>query len=99
MKKQFTVNEIIVFICAGVTLLLNTVAYFFLPDKIATQLTFSGAPRNTSTLFYLVALVFLVAASAIMTVFSEKKQRFFAISLILTVINIICVVINLFFIK
>lgn len=93
--EKLSVFDIAAIICAAVTILLNTIAYFFLPNTIVTQISFSSSGNHTSTLLYMILITVIISVSAAMTVFTEKKSKWIFIASILTVINIVLIIINL----
>ena len=86
--------------CTASTIILNTVSYFFLPAKMVTQISFSGSGNRLSTVVYLLLSALIVALSAAMIFYAdkfqpEKKTKWFAVNLIMTIVNIFAVVYNL----
>ncbi|HAN21900.1 MAG: hypothetical protein A2Y15_06160 [Clostridiales bacterium GWF2_36_10] len=92
-QNKLKIIKISVISIAVITVIINTISYFFLPDTIVTQLFSSG--KRTSTLTYLLIIPVMVAVSSVMTVFSDKKTKWFFISVVLSVMNVIFIIINL----
>ncbi|PKM62610.1 MAG: hypothetical protein CVU97_04450 [Firmicutes bacterium HGW-Firmicutes-21] len=82
-------------ICATVTVVLNTVAYFFLPESIITQPSLSGIGRHTSTLLYLIGAAGLVLLPAGITVFTDGKNKWAAPTVVLASVNAVFIAYNL----
>lgn len=79
---------------AAFTVLVNAAAYFFLPPKIKTGL-FSGG-NTVDTPLYLALAAALTALSAAAGLFLAKKnKKYFLLTGILTVFNLICLAVNL----
>jgi len=94
-RKKFTALDIVAIICAGITVIINLVAYFNLPDTMVTQISFSGTGNYNSTLLYLLLLTVLILFCAGMTVFTKNKTRWAILTPVLTLINIVCITLNL----
>lgn len=83
----------------AITIVLNIAAYFYLPQKIITQIGFTAA-GNLSSVVYLLMSAFIVAVSAGMIVFSEKYQpakraKWIAANIVITILNIVIIIYNL----
>lgn len=91
--KHFTLPAM-----AVVTLLINIIAYKYLPDHVALQISFSGELRN-----FVPKIVFVFASPAVLMLLyyvnnskePGRKFKFIFISLIIFVINIIFIYLNL----
>ena len=96
MKNSKTINALLIAITA-VTVILNIAMYFFLPDKIATQITFSGKPSNTmSTALYLVLSPLIIGLASGMGICrNDKKIKYFVIGCVLFAANIAVILYNM----
>jgi uncharacterized membrane protein YidH (DUF202 family) len=97
-------HSVISILLAVFTFIINVISFFLLPDKIITQITFTGSSRNTSTILYLVLLSVLTSAAAGMSIYSEKnlaekQPKWLTISIILTILNMAVIIYNLYSIK
>lgn len=84
----------------AVTIVLNVVSYFFLPEEIITQIGFTMKGNSLSTLGYLILTTLIVALSSGMIIFSDKyqpakKAKWFAANIVITLLNIVIVIYNL----
>jgi hypothetical protein len=86
--------------CSAFTVILNIVSYFFLPDKIVTQIAISGTGNRLSTIVFLLLSAAITILSAAMIFFSDKHQpqkkaKWFSANLIITALNAFVVIYNL----
>ena len=81
----------------AVTIILNLVMYFVLPDKMVTRITFDGSASNyMRTPLYLMVSAAIIGLSAGMGVFfADKKTKYFIITCILFAANIAALAVNL----
>ena len=86
---------IIALVCAAFTIIVNTAAYFFLPDSIVTQITISEG-RHSSTLLYLIGASLFTVTAAVMAIYSNNKKKWMAVTIVLTLINIAVLLSNLY---
>lgn len=99
MKKNKTICALLT--AAAATVIFNTAAYFFLPDKIATQITFNGtAPNRTNTLLYLIASASVILLSAGTGIFFDGKNKnkttkYLIVTFILFTANAAVIIFNL----
>jgi uncharacterized membrane protein len=96
MKNSKTINALLIAITA-VTVILNIVMYFFLPGKIATQITFSGKPSNNmSTVLYLVLSSLMIGLASGMGIYNDvKKIKYLVIGCVLFAANIAVILYNM----
>lgn len=96
MKNSKTINALLIAITAA-TVILNIAMYFFLPGKIATQITFSGKPSNTmNTALYLVLAPLIIGLASGMGIYSnDKKIKYFVIGCVLFAANIAVILYNM----
>ncbi|GEM_PF-3767506 len=85
-------------ICA-ITLILNSVAYFFLPGQVGIQVNGGGVSNSAPKLIYL-TVSFLVIA--LLCYFGSKpvgyrKNQYTGIAIFLSIMNVLTIILNLIF--
>lgn len=100
--KNFNLKANIIQMTACIsTLIINLIAYSFLPDKVGIQINSSGVSNSAPKLLYLF-ISFLV-----ITLFSylgskpigSKKNQYTAIAIFLSLLNVLTIILNIMFLK
>jgi hypothetical protein len=97
MDKNNKSLNIILILLATVTVVFNIVMFFFLPDSVATKISFEGkAVQYMNTTLYLILSAGLIALSAATGIFlADKKTKYIVVTAILFAANIAVSVVNL----
>lgn len=87
------------FIPAVITLIINSIAYFFLPARVAIQFNNSGVSNSAGKGLYLVLILLAITLFSYLgskTYSPSKINRYTGISIFLVLLNIFTIVINIF---
>lgn len=88
--------KIVLIILASVTLLINIVGCFIMPDNMQVQITTSGLANGMNKFIYLPLITVIVGACTFMGMrYSERTVKYLVVSAVITVANIAAIVINL----
>lgn len=95
-KKLFSAQNLPPLIIAAFSVLLNGTAVFFLPEKLTTgiELLGKGTPTTDRGAFVVIATCMLLASCA-MCIFSENRKKWLALSVVLLILDVLCIVLNL----
>lgn len=94
-QKKLQSIDIIAIACVGVTAVINILAYFLLPDFIITQITFTNDYSYTAKITYLLFVTGLILLTSGLTVFTDRKKKWIAMTAVLIALNILCITLNL----
>lgn len=87
------------FIPALITLIINMVAYFFLPARVAIQFNSSGVSNSAGKGLYLILILLVITLFSYLgskTYSPSKINRYTGISIFLLLVNIVTILINIF---
>lgn len=87
------------FLSAIITLVINSIAYFFLPARVGIQFNSNGVSNSASKLLYLVTILLAVTLFSYLgskTYSPSKINRYTGISIFLVLLNIVTILINIF---
>ena len=97
MKKPQNILFLISLFCLAITGGINILGYLYLPEVIATQISFTGGGVNTMPKIYYLIGGFVL--SLILTVMVNKskdeKLKWFLVNVLITVANCVMVLIQL----
>lgn len=66
-----------------------------LPEQMVTGIGFSGEAVTTERLMFIIIASCIVVVSALMSIFTSRKTKWFVIASVTFVLNIVCLLINL----
>lgn len=95
-KFVFEKSDIIPALIGGITLIMNIVSYFFLPETLVTGFRMFNETPHCGRLMYVIMASFLVVTPSLMCILTEKKKKWLAFAAVLGTANVVCLALNLF---
>lgn len=95
-KFVFEKSDIIPAVIAGITLIMNIVSYFFLPEILVTGFRMFNEIPHCGRLLYVILASLLVVTPCVMCILTEKKKKWLAFASVLGIANVVCLALNLF---
>lgn len=89
---QKNIKEISAF---AISIIVSLLGFLLLPDKIFVSLLSNAPTPETSRNLFLVGMTFIVGLSALMSIFNEDTKKWFAIEVVLLLVQIAIVAYNL----